>query len=74
MKIIRIFLTKAFRLYYDGFKSMTVGKQLWLIIAIKLFLMFAIFKLFFFKDFLGSRFSGEKEKSDYVIERLTQPK
>ncbi|MCE1167084.1 MAG: DUF4492 domain-containing protein [Sphingobacteriia bacterium] len=74
MKTIKIILNKIFHLYYDGFRSMTVGKQLWIIIAIKLFLMFAVFKLFFFKDFLGSRFSGEKEKSEYVIDRLTQPK
>ena len=34
--------------YTEGFRSMTVGKKLWLIIFIKLFIMFAILKLFFF--------------------------
>ena len=34
---------KIFYLYYDGFKNMKLGKTLWLIIAIKLFIMFAIF-------------------------------
>ena len=27
--------------YYEGFKSMTVGKTLWVIVLIKLFIMFA---------------------------------
>ena len=30
---------KIFYLYYDGFKNMKLGKTLWLIIAIKLFII-----------------------------------
>ncbi len=62
---------KIFYFYYDGFKGMTVGKKLWLIILIKLFIMFAVLKLFFFPDFLNSKFKTDKERSDYVIEQLT---
>lgn len=65
-------LRKIFQFYYDGFRSMTIGKKLWIIILIKLFIMFAILKVFFFKDFLGSRFNSDIEKSDYVIEQLTK--
>ena len=39
------FLHKAFYLYYDGFRSMRLGKTLWAIILIKLFIMFAILKV-----------------------------
>ena len=46
------FWYKAFHLYYDGFRQMTLGKTLWLIIGIKLFIMFAILKVFFFPNFL----------------------
>lgn len=54
---------------------MTVGKTLWIIIFIKLFIFFIILKLFFFHDFLGSKFKSDKDKSDYVIEQLlTKPK
>jgi uncharacterized membrane protein len=53
---------------------MTVGKKLWAIIIIKLFIMFAILKIFFFKDFLNNKFKSEEEKADYVIEQLTNPK
>ncbi len=67
-------LKNIFNFYYEGFRSMTVGKTLWIIILIKLFIMFAILKLFFFPDFLNSKFKSDSEKSDYVIERLTSPK
>ena len=70
MKIIK----KVFLFYYEGFRSMKVGRKLWLIIFIKLFIMFAVLKLFFFKDFLGSKFSTDEQKSDYVIESITNTK
>jgi len=65
---------RIFLFYYEGFKSMTVGRRLWIIIIIKLFIMFAILKIFFFKDFLNTKFESEEEKADYVIEQLTKPK
>lgn len=37
-------IKKIFRLYLDGFRSMTVGKTLWAIILVKLFILFAILK------------------------------
>ena len=67
-------MKKIIDLYIDGFKNMTWGRNLWLIILIKLFIMFAILKLFFFPDFLGSKFSKDQDKSDYIIEQLTNPK
>jgi len=65
---------KVFFFYYDGFRKMTVGRKLWLIIFIKLFIMFAILKLFFFPDLLRKNFSSDEERSNYVIEELTQIK
>jgi hypothetical protein len=67
-------LRKVFFLYYDGFRNMTVGRRLWLIIVIKLFVMFAVLKLFFFPDLLKKNFSSDEERSNYVIEELTQIK
>ncbi len=67
-------LKKIFKFYYTGFREMKVGKQLWIIILIKLFIMFAILKLFFFPNFLKSNFDTDQERSDYVIEQLTNPK
>ncbi len=64
-------IRKIFNFYKDGFLSMQLGKKLWLIIGLKLFILFVILKLFFFKDFLSSKFDNNQEKSDYVIEELT---
>jgi len=63
---------KILKFYFDGFCSMTVGKTLWLIIGIKLFIMFAVLRLFFFPDFLKSNFDNDAERTEYVIEQLTK--
>ena len=65
------FWSRVFHLYYDGFRSMTVGKTLWLIIGIKLFIMFFILKLLFFPNFLNSKCDTEQEKAEYVRQQLT---
>ncbi|MCK9611778.1 MAG: DUF4492 domain-containing protein [Bacteroidales bacterium] len=51
---------------------MTIGKKLWSIILIKLFIMFVVLKLFFFPDFLKSNFENDEQRGDYVIEQLTK--
>lgn len=62
-----------FMMYVDGFKNMSkTSRLLWVIILVKLFIMFAILKVFFFPNFLNSVASTEEEKAEYVIEKLTQ--
>lgn len=46
------FLYRVFDLYYDGFRHMRLGRTLWAIILIKLFIIFAILKVFFFPDYI----------------------
>jgi hypothetical protein len=65
---------QIFHLYYDGFKSMTVGKSLWVIIIIKLFILFFVLKLFFFPDLLKKNYKTDEERSQHVIEQLTNNK
>lgn len=60
------------RFYRDGFRQMTVGRTLWKIIFIKLFIMFAVLKFFFFPDFLATNFSTDAQRADHVIDQLTQ--
>jgi len=67
-------LKRIIRFYIDGFRSMTIGKKLWIIIFIKLFVMFAILKLFFFPDLLQTKFNSDEERSNYVIEQITKTK
>ncbi len=50
--------------YTSGFRSMTWGKTLWLIIFIKLFIIFFILKLFFFKPFFRGK--NIQEKQDFI--------
>jgi len=66
-----VLIKRIIRFYVDGFRSMTIGKTLWLIIFIKLFIIFVLLRIFLFPDFLSSRFSSDQEKGDYVIDRLT---
>jgi hypothetical protein len=73
-KIELTLLKKIFLFYYDGFRSMTVGRKLWIIILIKLFILFFVLRLFFFPDFLKSKFSNDKDRGDYVREQLIQRK
>ncbi|MFA7082628.1 MAG: DUF4492 domain-containing protein [Bacteroidales bacterium] len=62
--------TKVFRFYYEGFRSMTLGKTLWAIILIKLFIMFAILKIFFFPNFLSSKSDTDNGKSEYIVNEM----
>lgn len=42
-------LRRIVMFYIEGFRQMTWGRQLWAIILIKLFVLFAILRLFFFQ-------------------------
>lgn len=56
------------RFYIDGFRSMTLGRTLWAIILIKLFVMFAVLKLFFLPDPLAGKSPGER--AECVMQNL----
>ncbi|MCM1152305.1 MAG: DUF4492 domain-containing protein [Muribaculum sp.] len=50
---------------------MTVGKTLWAIILIKLFVMFFILKLFFFPNLLSRDYNSDSERAAAVRENLS---
>jgi len=60
---------RIFRFYMDGFRSMKLGKTLWTLILIKLFIMFVILKMFFFPRYLN-QFDSMSEKEEYVSKEL----
>jgi len=66
-------LLRIYDFYRDGFRQMTIGKRLWKIILIKLFVLFAVLKLFFFPNFLSTRFETDADRGNYVGEQLTKP-
>ena len=64
-------LNRLFHFYYEGFRSMSIwGRKVWIIIIIKLFIIFAIFRLFFFPDLLQKKFNNNEQRSEYVRDQL----
>jgi uncharacterized membrane protein len=72
--IKKIFIN-IWNFYYEGFRSMTLGRTLWALILVKLFIMFFILKLFFFPSFLKGKSTEEKQKyvgSELVDRAVTE--
>ena len=65
------FFKRVWDLYYDGFRSMTVGKSLWALIIIKLFIMFVILKWLFFPNILKENYDNDEERAEAVRTELT---
>lgn len=67
-------ITDIFHFYVDGFSNMqSWGKKVWIIILIKLFIMFVVLKIFFFPDLLKKNFTTDEQRSEHVIDQLTKP-
>ena len=62
-------LSRIFHLYYDGFRTMTLGKTLWAVILIKLAIIFLVLKLFFFPDFINTN-AKNGDKADLVSKEI----
>ncbi|MBR5530274.1 MAG: DUF4492 domain-containing protein [Bacteroidaceae bacterium] len=56
-------LLRVCRFYYEGFRSMTLGRTLWLIILLKLAIMFLVLRLFFFQPVLEGLSEQEKQEA-----------
>lgn len=66
-------VSRIARFYIEGFKSMTrVGRSLWMIIIIKVIVLFAVLKLFFFPDILSDNYHNDDERADAVRSALTE--
>ncbi|MEE0979387.1 MAG: DUF4492 domain-containing protein [Muribaculaceae bacterium] len=66
-------LRSIYNFYADGFRSMTVGRKLWALIIIKLIIIFAVLKLFFFPDFLKSHCADDDQCAQHVRSELLNP-
>ena len=62
-------LSRIFHLYYDVFRTMTLGKTLWAVILIKLAIIFLVLKLFFFPDFINTN-SKNGDKAGFVSKEI----
>jgi hypothetical protein len=65
-------ISDYFAMHVHGFKNLTWGKPLWIIVLVKLFIMFAILKVFFFPNYLNSRFDTKEEKIEHISKELTK--
>ena len=48
---------------------MTIGRTLWLIILIKLFIIFAILKVFFFPNYIGQH-AEKGQEAEFVATQI----
>lgn len=65
------FWYRVYDLYYDGFKNMTLGRTLWLVILIKLFVIFVVLKIFFFPNYIKEN-AQKGQESEYVWEKMNE--
>ncbi len=57
------------RFYADGFRNMRWGKTLWIVILLKLFIIFAILKVFFFPNHISE--NAEKgHEAEFVADEI----
>jgi hypothetical protein len=67
-------MNRILQFYIDGFRGLSSwGRKVWIIIIIKLFIMFAIIRLLFMPDVLKKDFKTDEQRSKHVLENLTIP-
>ncbi len=62
-------IKRIINFYYEGFTNMKTGKTLWLVVIVKLIVIFVVLKLFFMPDILSER-AGDGNEPDYIMQRL----
>lgn len=66
----RNIFVSVWRFYVDGFRNMTWGRPLWGLIILKVIILFAVLRVFFFQPVLSGK--SHEEKSDFVGEQLVE--
>ena len=62
--------SSVWRFYRDSFREMTWGRPLVWLILLKLFILFAVLRVFFFKPAMAGM--SEEQKSEMVGDNLTR--
>ena len=70
MKSFKNTMTAVWSFYRDGFRNMTWGRPLIWLILLKIFILFAILRVFFFKPAMAGL--SDEDRSRVVGERLTE--
>lgn len=61
-------LLSVWKFYVDGFRNMTWGRPLWILIFLKIIVLFFVLRLFFFEPILMGK--TEKQKIEHVEREL----
>lgn len=56
--------------YVEGFRAMTWGRQLWLLILLKVVILFVLLRGFFFRPTLAGK--SEEQRIEYIGDQLTK--
>lgn len=62
-------LVAILNFYVEGFRSMTWGRQLWWLILLKVILLFAVLRVFFFRPVLAGK--DEQQCIEHISTQLT---
>lgn len=68
LKIMKNTLLSIWNFYVDGFRNMTWGKPLWILIFLKVVILFLVLRMFFFEPVLAGK--SEEQKIEHVGEQL----
>lgn len=63
-------LKNIFNFYYTGFRDMKLGKTLWLIVFVKLFIMIFILKFLIFNKTIYSEFQTDEDRVNFIYQNL----
>ncbi len=66
------FIVRLVRMYAEAFRTSSLTRGMMLLVAVKLFIMFAIIKALFFPNLLG-RLDSDEQRAKAVVENLTAP-
>ena len=57
-------ISNIWNFYIEGFKNMTWGRPLWILIFLKIIILFAVLRVFFFQPVLAGK--TEEQKIEHV--------
>lgn len=64
-------IRSVWNFYVEGFRNMTWGRPLWMLIFLKVFILFCVLRAFFFQPVLSGK--TEEQKIEHVGMELTKP-
>ena len=65
---MKAILLSIYEFYAEGFRKMTWGRPLWILIALKVIILFAVLRAFFFEPVLSGK--TEEQKIEHVGREL----